>query len=64
MFVSSLKEAGKFDKEKQAEAFQKSKEMFLEIMDDTAIAALNEIYKDLDAWITSKIEQLCWETKQ
>lgn len=63
-FVDTLKKQGAFTKEKQAEAFKKSKEKTLEILSDTAVAALMEIYGDLDAWLDTKIEQVCRETKQ
>ena len=63
VFVDSLKTNGAFNKEKQKEAFEMSKQKFLEIMSDTAIEALNEIYGDLDIWLETKIEQVCRETK-
>lgn len=63
-FVDALKKQGAFTKEKQLEAFQKSKDKALEILSETAVAALNEIYGDLDAWLDTKIEQVCRETKQ
>lgn len=47
-FVDSLKKQGGFTKEKQAEAFKKSKEKALEILSDTAVAALMGIYGDLE----------------
>ena len=63
-FVDSLKKQGAFTKEKQLEAFQKSKDKTLEILSDAAVAALTEIYGDLDAWLDTKIEQVCREAKQ
>ena len=63
-FVETLKKNGGFTKERQIEAFNKSKEKALEILGKTAIDALNEIYGDLDVWLTAKIEQVCWETKK
>ena len=54
---------GKFTKEKQLEAFEKSKNKTLEILGDTTVAALREIYGDFDAWLETKIEQVCRETK-
>ena len=62
-FVDALKSSGGFTKEKQLEAFQKSRDKVLEILGDTAVAALNEIYGDFDAWIDTKIEQVCREIK-
>lgn len=58
-FVDSLKAEGKFTKEKQIEAFQKAKDKALEILGDTVVKALNEVYGDFDAWIETKIEQAC-----
>ena len=48
-FVDTLKGSGGFTKEKQREAFQKSKDKALEILGDTTVAALGEIYGDFDA---------------
>lgn len=62
-FADSLKAEGKFTKEKQLEAFEKSKNKTLEILGDTTVAALREIYGDFDAWLETKIEQVCRETK-
>ena len=56
-FTDSLKAEGKFTKEKQLEAFEKSKNKTLEILGDTTVAALREIYGDFDAWLETKIEQ-------
>lgn len=64
VFVDLLKKQGLFDKEKQVEAFNMTKEKFFEIMSTTAIEALGEIYNDLDAWLTTAIENVVWEGKQ
>lgn len=64
VFVETLKSQGAFTKEKQIEAFNMAKTRVIEILGETTIAALNEIYGDLDAWMNTKIEQICWETKQ
>ncbi len=63
-FVDALKSSGGFTKEKQCEAFQKSKDKALEILGDTTVAALGEIYGDFDAWIETKIEQVCRDLKR
>ncbi len=63
-FVDALKSSGGFTKEKQLEAFQKSRDKALEILGDTAVTALNEIYGDFDAWIDTKIEQVCRDLKR
>lgn len=62
-FVDALKAEGAFTKEKQLEAFNKAKDKTLEILGDTAIATLSEIYGDFDAWLNTKIEQVCREIK-
>jgi hypothetical protein len=62
-FVDALKSSGGFTKEKQLEAFQKSKDKTLEILGETTCEALGEIYGDFDAWLDTKIEQVCREIK-
>lgn len=62
-FVDTLKAEGAFTKAKQMEAFTKAKDKALEILGDTAVDALGEIYGDFDAWINTKIEQVCREIK-
>lgn len=62
-FTDALKAEGAFTKEKQLEAFQKAKDKTLEILGDTTVAALGEIYGDFDAWLETKIEQVCREIK-
>lgn len=60
-FVDALKTEDAFTKEKQLEAFETAKGKALAILGDAAVAALGEIYGDFDAWIETKIEQLCHE---
>lgn len=62
-FVDTLKAEGGFTKEKQLEAFQRAKDKALEILGDTTVKALGEIYGDFDAWVDTKIEQVCREIK-
>ena len=62
-FTDALKAEGKFTKEKQIEAFNKAKDKTLEILGDAAVNALGEIYGDFDAWVETKIEQVCREIK-
>ena len=62
-FVDTLKKDGAFTAEKQLEAFEKAKEKTLQILGDTAVAALGEIYGDFDTWLNTKIEQVCREIK-
>ena len=62
-FVDALKAENAFTKEKQLEAFQKSKDKALEILGDTVVAALGAIYGDFDTWLETRIEQVCREIK-
>ena len=62
-FVDALKAEGTFTKEKQLEAFNMAKAKALNILSDTTVAALWEIHGDLDAWLDTKIEQVCREIK-
>ena len=62
-FVDALKKEGAFTAEKQLEAFEKAKNKTLQILGDTAVAALGEIYGDFDTWLETKIEQVCREIK-
>lgn len=62
-FVDTLKAEGAFTKEKQLEAFQKAKSKTKEILGNTVVAALDEIYGDFDVWLDTKIEQVCREIK-
>lgn len=60
-FVDNLKDGDAFTKEKQLEAFKKAKGKTLEILGDTVVEALGEIYGDFDVWLDTKIEQVCRE---
>ena len=62
-FADALKTDGAFTKEKQLEAFNMAKSKALEIMTDTAMDAINDMYGDLDVWLETKIEQACREIK-
>lgn len=62
-FVDTLKEEGAFTKEKQLEAFTKAKSKTKEILGSAVVAALGEVYGDFDAWLDTKIEQVCREIK-
>lgn len=62
-FVDALKDEDAFTKERQLEAFKMARDKALEILGDTAVKALEEIYGDFDAWIDTKIEQTCRELK-
>jgi hypothetical protein len=62
-YVDALKQQGAFTKEAQLAAFKQAKDKTLEILSDTAVSALAQIYGDFDAWLNTKIEQVCRETK-
>lgn len=62
-FVDTLKTDGAFTKEKQLEAYELARSKALDILSDAAVAALDEIYGDFDAWLDTKIEQVCREIK-
>ena len=62
-FVDTLKAEDSFTKEKQIEAFNKARDKTLEILGDTVVEALGEIYGDFDVWLNTKIEQVCREIK-
>lgn len=55
-YVESLKKQGKFDKEAQEEAFRKTYEAIMSALTDEAKLYLTEIYGDLNAYITNRIE--------
>lgn len=62
-FVDALKAEDAFTKEKQLEAFCIAKKKVVQILGDSAVAALEEIYGDFDAWMNTRIEQVCREIK-
>lgn len=62
-YVDTLKAEGAFTKEKQLEAFEKAKSKTKEILGAAVVEALGEIYGDFDAWLDTKIEQVCREIK-
>ena len=62
-FVDTLKEENAFTKDKQLEAFNKAKNKVLEILSETAVEALGQIYGDFDVWLNTKIEQVCRDIK-
>ena len=55
-FVDALKKEGKFDKDKQQEALEKSLDKAISLLSEPAKKALEDIYDDLAAYLTSKIE--------
>ena len=55
-FVKSLKQSGTFDDAAQKRAFQLTFDSVMGLLTDEAKAYLCEIYADLSAYITTKIE--------
>lgn len=55
-YVEALKKAGSFDKEAQEKAFKLTYEAIMAILTEEAELYLNEAIKDLNAYITNKIE--------
>ena len=55
-FVDALKKNGMFDEKAQKEALQKSLNKAISLLSESARKALNEIYGDLNEYLTSKIE--------
>ena len=55
-YVEALKKQGKFDKEAQKEAFQKTYDAVMNVLTDDAKEYLSEAYGDLNTYITQKIE--------
>lgn len=64
VYVETLKKQNAFTKEAQIEAFNMAKERVLDILSDTCINALNEIYGDLDKYMQAKIEEVIYESKK
>ena len=55
-FVDALKKEGIFNKDKQQEALKKSLDKAISLLSEPAKNALTDIYGDLEAYLTSKIE--------
>jgi hypothetical protein len=55
-YVDALKKAGSFDLEAQKHAFQLTYDAVMSILTDEAEMYLNEAIKDLNTYITNKIE--------
>ena len=55
-YVDALKKNGTFSMENQKEAFQKSYETALSIMSVEARDLIEELYGDVQTWLTAKIE--------
>ena len=55
-YVEALKKAGSFDAEAQKQAFQMTYEAVMAVLTDEAQKYLTEAIKDLNSYITTKIE--------
>ena len=62
-YVDDLKKKGQFTKEAQLEAFNRAKDITLQLLTAEAREILIEIYGDLDLWIKTKIEQAVKQDK-
>lgn len=62
-YVDTLKKQGRFDLDAQKEAFKRVYEQVLDILKGDAYDYLNEVYSDLNGYITSLIEQQVREYK-
>ncbi len=56
-YVNSLKEQGAFDKQAQAKAFEAVYDIVMAQLTDEANTYLQEIYGDLNVYISNKIEE-------
>ncbi len=63
-YVDTLKAQGKFDKEAQIAALQKSKDTAVDLITDEAKRAISEAYGDFDKWLAATIETLVREDKK
>lgn len=63
-FVYDLKQKGEFTQEAQLEAFNKAKDMALELLSVEAKEILISIHGDFDLWLKTKIEQLVKQDKE
>lgn len=63
-YVDALKKDGIFDKEAQTEALRKSLKKTVSLLSESARSVLGEIYGDLDAYLTSRIEAEVRKQKQ
>jgi hypothetical protein len=63
-YVEALKKAGSFDAEAQKQAFQLTYDAIMAILTEDAQEYLNEAIKDLNAYITTRIESGVVAAKQ
>ena len=62
-YVDALKAADGFTKGKQIVAFEMARNKAKQILGDTVLEALGELYGDFDTWLDTKIEQVCRDIK-
>lgn len=62
-YVDALKAENGFTKGKQIAAFEMARNKTKQILGNVALEALDEIYGDFDAWLDTKIEQVCHDIK-
>ena len=63
-YVEAIKQQGSFDADAQKKAFQLTYDAVLAVLTDDAQEYLNEAVKDLNAYITTKIESQVVVAKQ
>lgn len=56
VFVDELKKGGKFDKERQQEAFNRCKEIVIGLLNDNSKTIIEYIFGDLNQWLDIHIE--------
>ena len=62
-FVDELKKEGRFDKEAQIEAFNRSKELVMNLLSEAAKQAIIKSCGDLESWVRMQIESAVAEAK-
>ena len=62
-FVDELKKEGRFDKEAQIEAFNRSKELVMNLLSEAAKEAIIKSCGDLEEWVRMQIESAVAEAK-
>lgn len=63
-FVQSLKDSGKFDKDAQKEAMNKTINSVMEILTETNSTLLSEYVGDVTTWITTCVEDYILNSKK
>ncbi len=62
-YVDGLKKSGTFSAENQKEAFGVAYRYAVELMEDDAIALIEESFGGMESWLTAQIERAVRETK-